>query len=259
MSNCLALQAVKKSAYCFYMFASFWFVYLYQPLLNVLIIIYNTIANHNMGWAVVWLTIFLRVALLPLTIIAEFTEVRRQKAVAEASRALAAFKGDRIAQREEARKIIRRYHISPWAKVLTLAIQLLVFILLYQVFIGGINGQRFVKTLYTNVDLPGTINSNFYGFNIGHVHDPWWAGLAALYLVVSIYLEHRRGGQRQWEGAEVFYLVSFPIFTFAVLWWLPMVKSLFILTTMLFSDTIKAVRRLIIYLFKASSAHPPTH
>jgi hypothetical protein len=235
------------------MFASFWFVYLYQPLLNVLIIIYNTIANQNMGWAVVWLTIFLRIALLPLTIIAEFTELRRQKAVAEADKALVAFKGDRVAQREEARKIMRRYHISPWAKVLTLGIQLLVLILLYQVFIGGINGQRFVKILYANVDLPGTINTTFYGTNIGMHHNVLWAGIAALYLLVGIYLEHRRGGHKHWEQAEVFYLVTFPVFTFLVLWYLPMVKSLFILTTMLFSDTIKSIRRLAIMAFKTTA------
>lgn len=237
------------------MFAIFWQTYLYQPVFNVLIYLYNNVAGHNLGWAVVWLTILLRVVLLPLTIISEFTEVRRKKASEEANRAILAYKNDRVAQQEVARKIMRRYHISPWAKVLMLGIQLLVLVLLYQVFISGISGMRMAKTLYPWVDYPGAIDTNFYGFNIGARHDIWWSGICAIYLWASIYLENRE--RRGWERAEVFYWVTFPLFTFLALWYLPMVKSLFILTTMIFSDTIRLLRMAIGFAFKAkpASAH----
>lgn len=224
------------------MLSTLWFVVLYQPLFNALIGIYSNVAGENLGWAVVWLTIFLRILLLPLTVISEHNEARHREAVEEAGKALQAYKTDRVAQKEVAREIMKKYHISPWAKVLSLVIQLLVLILLYQVFIRGISGEKVIKILYPFIDFPGKINTSFYGFEIGRTHDWLWAGIAALYLLVSIFLENR--GRKVWERSEMYYLFFFPLFTFLALWYLPMVKSLFILTTMIFSDTVGLIRRL---------------
>ncbi len=222
------------------MSTSAWFVFLYQPLFNALIYIYNTIANNNLGWAIIWLTIFLRLFLLPLTIIAERNQLRRQKGTTETGVALKAYRNDPVAQREAARKIMRKYKISPWAKVATLFIQAVVLVLLYQVFLQGITGEKVIKILYPFVEFPGVINTNFYGFDIGQDHNTLWAGLAGLYLFTSIFLEYRN--HKSWKKSEMYYVLLFPIFTFLILWYLPMVKSLFILTTMVFSDTIRLFR-----------------
>ena len=230
------------------MFSYLWFTFLYQPVFNALIWIYTNIAGQNLGWAVVWLTIFLRVILLPFTIVSEFTALRRKKAMLEAEKAIQAFKNDLIAQKEVVRRIMRKFHISPCAKVVTLGIQLLVLILLYQVFIHGINGQKVFRTLYPFVDFPGKINTVFYGFEIGRAHDVLWAVVASLYLFASIFIDNRH--RKSWEKSEMFYLLLFPLFTFAALWYLPMVKSLFILTTMIFSDIIAVVASFFRWAFK---------
>lgn len=234
------------------MFSYIWYYFLYQPLFNALIWIYQNIAHQNLGWAVVWLTIFLRVVLLPLTIISERDAVRQEKAEEEAKKTAAAFKNDPVAQKEEIRKIMRRNRISPWAKTLTLGIQLLVLILLYQVFIRGITGEKIIKLLYPWVDFPGKINAVFYGFDIGLRHDSFWAGLAAIYLFVSILLSNIKN--KHWEASRATFLFIFPLFTFFALWLLPMVKSIFILTTMMFSDTIHLLRMV---FFPAKPAETP--
>lgn len=190
-----------------------------------------------------WLTIFLRILLLPLSIISVITSDRREKAASESKAAALAYKNDRIAQREATRLVMKKYHISPWAAVLNLGIQLLVLFLLYQVFLQGITGEHVVRTLYPAIDYPGRINTDFYGFDVGHRHDGVWAGLASVYLLVSIFLPTRR--QRHWEKSDMYFLIFFPILTFFVLWYLPMVKSLFILTTMIFSDIIKIIHSLV--------------
>lgn len=221
------------------MLDTIWFNFLYQPLFNALIWIYVHVAGENLGWAVIWLTIFLRILLLPLSIISYLTSSRRENAAAEARSAMRAYKNDPVAQKVIARKIMRKYHLSPWATVLNLAIQLLVLVLLYQVFLQGINGEKVIKTLYQNViDFPGQINTSFYGFNIGRVHDSFWAGLATLYLIISTFVAERN---KSWSKNDMYFIIFFPIFTFFALWYLPMVKSLFILTTMIFSDIIKLV------------------
>ena len=237
------------------MFTSLWYLLLLQPLFNALIWIYSNIADHNLGWAIIWLTIFLRILLLPLSIISELTALRHKKANEEAVKAIEAFKGDRVAQQEAVRKIAKKFHISPWAKVAMLLIQLLVLVLLYQVFIQGINGQRVFKTLYPSIDFPGKINTIFYGFEIGRRHDYLWAGLAAVYLLISILIEKRNN--KSWEKSEMYFLIFFPLFTFAALWYLPMVKSLFILTTMIFSDILSIIQTIFTWMFKpkAKSTH----
>ncbi len=221
------------------MIDSIWYYVLFQPLFNALIWIYINIAGFNLGWAVVWLTIFLRILLLPLSIISVLTADRREKAAAETNKAMLAYKNDRIAQREATRRVMRKYHISPWASVLNLTIQLLVLVLLYQVFLQGITGEHVIKTLYPVIDYPGKIDTNFYGFDVGVGHNSIWAGLASLYLLLSTLIATRR--QKHWDKSEMYFIIFFPIFTFFALWYLPMVKSLFILTTMMFSDIIKII------------------
>ncbi|MEK7680806.1 MAG: YidC/Oxa1 family membrane protein insertase [Patescibacteria group bacterium] len=225
------------------MLGEIWFTYLYQPVFNVLVWIYMNIADKNLGWAVVWLTIFLRVVLLPLTIISERDATRHKKAEEEAIKTAKAYKTDQVLQKEEIRKLMRKHRISPWAKVLTLGIQLLVLILLYQVFVRGITGDKLIKLLYSWVDFPGKMNINFYGFDIGQRNDWFWAGIAAIYLFMSIYISSHK--EKYWEASHATFLILFPIFTFFALWALPMVKSLFILTSMIFSDIISVIRLII--------------
>ncbi|MFA6547930.1 MAG: YidC/Oxa1 family membrane protein insertase [Candidatus Magasanikbacteria bacterium] len=213
-----------------------WNQYLLIPLFNALIWIYSNLTDHNLGWAVVWLTVFLRIVLLPLTIISESNSSKQEKAEAEATLAAKAFRHDHVAQQEEIRKIMKKNRISPWAKTLTLLIQLLVLVLLYQVFVRGITGEKMAKILYSWIDFPGKVNTLFYGFEIGKLHDWVWSGITAIYLFFSIILENR--GQKKWQSSQVVFLFVFPLFTFGILWVLPMVKSLFILTSMLFSDII---------------------
>jgi membrane protein insertase Oxa1/YidC/SpoIIIJ len=224
------------------MLSFFWTTYLYQPLFNGLIWIYINIADRNMGWAVVWLTIFLRIILLPFTIISERDAVKQQSVEEQALKASQAFKNDHVAQKEEIRRIMKKNHVSPWAKVVSLGFQVLVFVLLYQVFIRGITGDRVIKFLYSWIDFPGKVNTDFYGFNIGAHHDVFWAGIVAIYLFLSIYLgDYSKPKQ---DKSKMTFLFLFPAFTFFALWYLPMVKSLFVLTTMIFSDIIGTIRRM---------------
>jgi YidC/Oxa1 family membrane protein insertase len=222
------------------MIGQLWFVVLYQPVFNALIWIYTNIAGYNLGWAVVWLTIFLRILLLPLTFISEKNVDKDKQLEDDVKKVALHYKNDPIAQKEQVRKLMKKHRASPWAKVLMLGIQALVFILLYQVFIHGISGEKIIKNLYSFVNYPGKINTSFYGFQIGHLHDTLWAGITAGYLFLSILIRNlikRSAGFK----ADVYFLIFFPVFTFVLLWFLPMVKSLFILTTMIFSDIVTVI------------------
>ena len=145
----------------FEVLGQFWYTFLLQPLFNVLIWLYSHVADGNLGWAVIWMTVFLRILLLPLTIISERNAVRQQEVEEEAYKTAKVFKGDQVKQNEEIRRIMKKKRISPWAKVLTLLIQLLVLVLLYQVFVKGITGDKVIKLLYSGIDFPGKIDVLF--------------------------------------------------------------------------------------------------
>lgn len=224
------------------MLSTIWFVVLYQPIFNALIWIYSTLAGQNLGWAVVILTIFMRIILLPLTLISQGNAQKNKKVEQEARAAVEVYKNDPVTQKEEFRKFMKAHQISPWAKMLSLVFQLLLFLLLYQVFIHGISGEKIIKTLYSFVDYPGILNTSFYGFEIGQTHVTLWAALVGLYLFISILIRSFFDGAM--KKSELYFLIFFPLFTFTLLWFLPMVKSLFILTTMVFSDIVSVFHAL---------------
>ena len=222
------------------MLLEFWNIYLYEPVFNFLIWIYNNWADGNMGWAVIYLTVSLRLMLLPLTILSERNKAKNAEVEQEIAQLAKDFHYDRVAQKQEIRRRLKLRRIQPWAKALSLGVQALVFLLLYQVFISGITGQRMLKTLYSFVDFPGTINNIFYGFNLKAAHDVFWSGIVGIWLLLEIYISFKKRSNNL-SRRDLFYFIFFPLGVFIFLWALPMVKSLFILTSMVFSFAVHMV------------------
>lgn len=220
------------------MFEIIWNDFLYRPLFNGLIWIYNNWTDQNLGWAVVYLTIVLRVAMLPITIIGERNKVRNEGLEEELIKINKEYRKDPILQKQELRKHIKQRKIKPWASVLSLGIQLLVLILLYQVFWQGITGEKIIKILYDSVNFPGSINTIFYGFELGKIHDIIWSGFVGLFLLTEIYIDYKKRKPKL-SQSDLFYFLLFPLFSVFILWLLPMVKSVFILTSMIFSIVVR--------------------
>lgn len=222
------------------MFEFIWNDILYRPLFNALIWIYNNWTNNNLGWAVVYLTICLRIILLPLTILAERAKSKNTLLEEDIQKLGKDFHHDHVLKKQEIRKLIKIRRVRPWSRVASLGIQLLVLILLYQVFWHGITGEKLLRTLYIFVDFPGFINSIFYGFDLGAKHDILWAGIVAVVLFVEIYIEFKKA-KASVHKKDLFYAILFPLASAYILWILPMVKSLFILTSIFFSIIIHQI------------------
>jgi len=211
-----------------------WNDLLYQPMFNLLIWIYNNWTDSNFGWAVVYLTIILRTALLPFSLVNEYNRVKNEELYKEIKEIDKVYQNDQVIKKQEIRKVLKRRRVKPWAKAVVLGIQGLVLVLLYQVFLQGITGEKILKILYQSIDFPGVINTNFYGFELGMKHDFIWSGAVGLFLLISIYLKLRRlkGGVQR---TDLTYFILFPLSVFLALWLLPMVKALFILASLIFS------------------------
>jgi len=234
------------------MFGTFWYTFLYQPVFNFLIELYNTIAGENLGWAIVLLTVLLRIVLLPFTLVTEKARSQNIELEADLHKAEKEFSNDSVLRKQEIRRILKKRKIRPWAKTIVLAVQLLMLVLLYQVFVQGVTGIQVIHTLYPTVDFPGKINTDFYGFELSERHNIVWPVLVALFLFGEIYFELKGKRVRQ---ADMFYLIIFPIVSFFILWWLPMVKSLFILTSIFFSIIIHQISRIFMRSEKPAEHH----
>lgn len=227
-----------------------WNNFLYIPLLNALIWLYNDWGKENLGYAVILLTIGLRIVLLPLSVISERNKIRYKLLDNKIVEAEKAYKKDRVLLKEKIRELLKQYKISPWAKTLILAIQALVLVLLYQVFIHGITRTK-LNVLYPFVDRPEIIYTNFYGFELG-VRNIWWAAAVGAVLFIEIYLDQRRRKAQVTKNEQV-YAILFPIMSFLALYALPMVKSLFILTTLAFSYMLSIFR--VVFYPEAKEEH----
>ena len=228
-----------------------WQYYLYIPLFNLLVWIYNNASMYNLGVAVIILTALLRLVLLPFTYLTERGKIVSEQASREIADAAKDYSKDPVRKKEAIRRILRSKKMRPWAKAVVLGGQAVVLVLLYQVFIGGINTEEKLHLIYPGIDRPDFVNTKFLWFDLGQV-DYLMSALAAGYLFVEIMIERWPRRNRLSKRERIFALL-FPLSVFAALAILPSVKSIFILTTLVISTIITVIAVLIKYSLKQAS------
>lgn len=139
---------------------------LYQPLYNFLIYLAWLVPGHSIGWAIIILTIIIRLILLPGSIKASEAQARMSLLQPEINKIRKEIK-DQKAQSQAMMELYKREGVSPFGPCLPLLIQLPVIMVLYQVFRVGLDESRF-SLLYSFVPHPEKINPNFLGINLSH-------------------------------------------------------------------------------------------
>ncbi|OGY46453.1 MAG: hypothetical protein A2744_03320 [Candidatus Buchananbacteria bacterium RIFCSPHIGHO2_01_FULL_44_11] len=220
-----------------------WDQYLYIPLFNLLIWLYLNFSFFNLGIAVIILTIILRIVLLPLSYMTERAKIVRQQLDDKVDEIAIDFANDPVKKKLAIRRYLKTKRIHPWAKTLSLVIQGLVLVLLYQVFVGGINSQAKLHLLYASMARPDFINTNFLWFDISKTN-LLAASIVAAYIFGEILIEQFEKKNKEKQNAtrrELFYILFFPAGVFLTLALLPAVKSIFILTSLMFSTIISLI------------------
>jgi len=138
-------------------------LFLYQPILNLLVFLYNVVPGHDLGLAIVVLTIIIKLILYPFS----QQSLRGQKALQEIQPKIEALKkqyqNDREKQARAMMELYKTEKVSPLSSCLPLLIQLPLLIAVYQVFINAIPAQSF-DLLYPFVANPGQLNPISLGF-----------------------------------------------------------------------------------------------
>ncbi len=142
-----------------------WQQFLYRPLLNALIFLYNTIAFKNMGVAIIELTVVIRLILLSPSIKALRAQISLQKLQPEIDKIRKKYKNDKQKQNQATMEFYQKNKINPLSSCLPTLIQLPVLIALFWIFRDALNSNN-MHLLYPFVQNPGHINIYFLRMNL---------------------------------------------------------------------------------------------
>lgn len=138
------------------------YLILTQPLLNFLIWIYNVIPLHDIGLAIIVLTLIVRLLLFPSFQKSLRSQRQLQLLQPKLDEIKEKYKDDKPAQTKAILEFYQLNKVNPFSSCLPLLVQLPILIALYQVFLAGLNDQISGK-LYPFVVDPGKINTAFFG------------------------------------------------------------------------------------------------
>jgi len=217
-----------------------WIQLLFRPLLNILISLYNTIGLENLGLSIIWLTIMTRIVLLPLSFQEDSRKQKEHDINVGLKKLKKAYGNNPSVLRAEQRKLLKQFRFRKWPILVTLAVQGLVLVILYQVFLGGVNLATIVDSLYSFISVPAEINTIFFWIDISQ-RSFILSALTGIVLGVNIWLQQKAAIEKG-ASPDLLYLIGFPIVTFFFLWYLPATKAVFILSSILFSNLLDAFR-----------------
>lgn len=211
--------------------------FLYNPLLNILIFFYNTIAVGDFGLAIIFFTIFIRVILFPLFQKSARHQIVMQRLQPELKKLEEKHRGDRERQGREMMALYKENSINPFAGFLFLLVQLPILIALYQIFLNS-QSKDFLSGLYGFIFRPDHINTSFLGLiNLGGP-SILMVGLAALaqYLqgVLSLpRVQDHEPTPAEKMGRQMVFIA--PVITLVIFYNLPAAVSLYWLVATIFS------------------------
>jgi YidC/Oxa1 family membrane protein insertase len=109
-------------------------LYVYEPLLSVLLFIYNSVAFSDLGVAIILLTILIRVVLFPLFYKGAKDQAIMQKLQPHIKKLQLDHKDDKEKQAKELLNLYKKYNFNPFFGFFSILIQLPIFFALFKLF-----------------------------------------------------------------------------------------------------------------------------
>lgn len=136
---------------------------IYDPLYNALVFLVDIIPGHDVGFAVIALTIIVRIILFPLSRRAVDAQMAMKKIAPDVEEIKKKFKDDREKQSRAIFALYKERGIHPFAGLGLVLIQFPILIGLYWVFSHGGFPAIDGSLLYGFVHVPASINMGFLG------------------------------------------------------------------------------------------------
>jgi YidC/Oxa1 family membrane protein insertase len=139
--------------------------FIYQPLYNILIYLYNVIPGQDFGIAIVAFTVLLRFLLIPLYKKQIESQKKLQELQPKIKEIQQKYKNDKEKQTREMMGFYKKSKTNPFSGCLPLIIQLIFLIAIFRILINISDAglQTNPADLYSFVKNPGQINHLFLG------------------------------------------------------------------------------------------------
>lgn len=138
-------------------------VIFYQPILNLLVFLYNIVPGHDIGLAIIIMTAIIKLVLLPLS----KQSIKSQKALQGLQPKIDEIKkkyaGNKEEQGRAMMQLYKQEKVNPFSSCLPLLIQLPFLWAVFVVFRDGLNGQS-LNLVYHFIYRPEFINTTSLGF-----------------------------------------------------------------------------------------------
>ncbi len=146
------------------MISNIWNTIIYQPLYNGLIFLADILPWADIGIVIILFTIFIKLALLPLTLKGTRTQHALRAIAPELEKIKKEFKDDKQQQYLATMDLYKEKGIKPFSGFLLLFIQLPILFGLYFIFLKSGLPEISTELLYSFVPAPQNVNIVFLGF-----------------------------------------------------------------------------------------------
>lgn len=145
------------------MISSTFHTVVYQPLYNALIVLIDVVPWHDVGIAVILLTLLVKIVLYPLSLRVARTQEKTKRIAPEIEEVKKKHKGNRQEENKALLALYKKHDIHPFSGILLLFVQLPVLFGLYFVFVGDGLPVVHGELLYPFVSQPEGVRMAFLG------------------------------------------------------------------------------------------------
>lgn len=137
-------------------------VIFYEPILNLLVFLYNILPGHDIGLAIIAMTVIIKLILLPLS----KQSIKSQKSLQTLQPKIDELKKKYAGNKEELGRVMMQLYkqekVNPFSSCLPLLIQLPFLWAVFIVFRDGLSNQA-LSSIYFFISQPGIINPISFG------------------------------------------------------------------------------------------------
>jgi len=138
-------------------------VILIQPILNLLILLYNFLPWPDIGVATILLTLIIRLILAPAFYKGTKQQMIINKLQPEIQKIQKEYKNDKEKLAKAQMELYNKHKVNPFGSCLITLLQLPIIIAVYRVFLTGFSSEIIQNNLYSFVANPQNINTLFLG------------------------------------------------------------------------------------------------
>lgn len=135
---------------------------LIQPMFNLLVFLYDVIPGSDMGFAIILLTVIIKLILWPFMNSSLKSQKSLQEIQPKVEELKITFKDDKEGLAKAMMTLYQEEKVNPFSSCLPLLVQFPILIALYRVLLQGFNPDA-LGQLYPFISNPGTIDKMFVG------------------------------------------------------------------------------------------------